>query len=220
MLFKTERALSTNKSGQTNVNLKVGKRYIIAASKDNFKSGHVAYAALDAEDTRLITIGLWPIPKVVVEEAPPVLKVGSIIVLDQIYYDFGKSYIRTDASKGLNAIVNMMKEYPQMTIDLTSHTDSRGTKEFNLDLSARRSSSAKHYLTSRGIEEKRIRALGKGEQNPRNRCMDGVSCTEEEYQFNRRTEIKITSLGDDLKTIEYIDNPPEYIDRAKLKKRN
>jgi len=220
-LFSSEKAVATNKMGQTKVKLTETKQYIIAAYKGNFKAGHVSYTAFTSEDPGTIGIGLWPVPKVVVkEEEPPMLQVGSIIVLDQIYYDFGKSYIRTDASKGLDAIVNLMKEYPQMTIDLTSHTDSRGSKEFNLDLSARRSSSAKYYLTSRGIEERRIKAFGKGEQNPRNRCVDGTVCSEEEYQFNRRTEIKITSLGDNLKTIEYIDNPPEYIDRAKLKKRN
>jgi len=220
-LFATDQTKTTGANGQIKVLLTATKKYILAASKEGFKKGHVSYTAFSSEDSKMLTIALWPIPKVVVEEeAPPALKVGSIIVLDQIFYDFGKSYIRTDASKGLNAIVDLMKQYPAMTVDLTSHTDSRGTKEFNLDLSARRSTSAKYYLTSRGIESDRIRAFGKGEQNPRNRCTDGVPCSEEEYQFNRRTEIRITSLGTDQKTIEYIDNAPEYIDRAKLKKRN
>ncbi len=219
-LFDTDQTMTTDKDGQTKVKLNVTKKYIFAASKEGFKKGHIAYTAFSADDPKMLTIALWPIPKVMVEvEAPPALKVGSIIVLDQIFYDFGKSYIRTDASKGLDAILDLMKQYPAMTVDLTSHTDSRGTKEFNLDLSARRSTSAKYYLTSRGIEPDRIRAYGKGEQNPRNRCTDGVPCSEEEYQFNRRTEIKITSLGTDQTTIEYIDNAPEYIDRAKLKKR-
>lgn len=218
-LFGAGQALTTDASGQTKVTLDVSKKYIFAASKEGFRKGHIAYAAFSANDPQTLIIRLWPIPKVVEPEAPPALKVGSIIVLDQIFYDFGKSYIRTDASKGLDAIVDLMKQYPAMTVDLTSHTDSRGSKEFNLDLSARRSASAKYYLTSRGIKTERIRAYGKGEQNPRNRCTDGVPCSEEEYQFNRRTEIKITSLGTDQMTIEYIDNAPEYIDRAKLKKR-
>jgi len=219
-LFDTDQTMTTDNNGQTKIKLNVTKKYIFAASKEGFKKGHLAYTAFNANDPQTLTIALWPIPKVVEVEAPPALKVGSIIVLDQIFYDFGKSYIRTDASKGLDAIVDLMKQYPAMTVDLTSHTDSRGSKEFNLDLSARRSTSAKYYLTSRGIESDRIRAYGKGEQNPRNRCTDGVACSEEEYQFNRRTEIKITSLGTDQTTIEYIDNAPEYIDRAKLKKRN
>ncbi|MFT4667761.1 MAG: putative acylesterase/phospholipase RssA [Polaribacter sp.] len=61
-------------------------------------------------------------------------------------------------------------------------------------MSARRAGSAKYYLTSRGIGENSIKAFGKGEQNPRNRCIGGVTCSEEEYQLNRRTEIKITGL--------------------------
>ncbi len=218
-LSENNKAIATNNLGQVVAQMTATKKYIITATKEGFVSAYTIYSETGLYP-KAIKIALWPVPKkVVVEEITPVLEVGNIIVLDQIYYDFGKSYIRTDASRGLEAILYLMNEYPQMTIELTSHTDSRGTKDFNMDLSSRRSGSAKYYLTSRGIAESRIRALGKGEQNPRNQCVDGVTCSEEEHQFNRRTEIKIVSLGSN-KTIQYIDNVPEYIDRAIIKKRN
>ena len=219
MLFKQKNVSNTNDYGKTSLPVRKTKQYVIAAANEGFKTGYTTYTVLDANEANFIEIGLMPIPKVVVEEPkPPILEVGSIIVLDQIYYDFGKSYIRTDASKGLDAILALMIQYPEMTVGLTSHTDSRGTDKFNLDLSMHRSASAKYYLTSRGIAENRIKVFGKGEQNPRNRCIDGATCTEEEYQFNRRSEIEITSLGPVVKTIEYINNAPEYIDRAKFNK--
>lgn len=220
LLFDDDKLMKTDVSGLATTTIKASRKYIVAVHKDGFTDAHRTYLTNDISMDSRLEIGLWPIPKIVEPEPePPVLELGSIIILDQIFYDFGKSYIRTDASRGLDAVLQLMKDYPGMTIDLTAHTDSRGTKEFNLDLSVRRAASAKYYLTSRGIAENRIKAFGKGEQNPRNRCMDGVTCTEEEYQLNRRTEIKITGLGPDVRKIEYINNAPEFIDRAKSKKK-
>lgn len=219
-LFDNEITTLTDARGLTTMPITESKKYLIVAGKQGFRSNHATCTVFDANyDNPIVEIRLWPISKPVEVVEPPMLEVGSIIVLDQLYYDFDKSYIRTDASKGLDAILALMKEYPAMQIEMTSHTDSRGSKEYNMDLSLRRSASAKYYLTSRGIEESRIKAMGKGEQNPRNRCVDGVRCSEEEHQYNRRTEVKITSLGADKK-VEYINNPPEYIDKAKIKKRN
>ena len=84
-----------------------------------------------------------------------------------------------------------MSKNPEMKIELSSHTDARGNDAYNEDLSQRRAESAKRWLVSRGIKEDRIVAKGYGEKVLLNKCANGVECTEEEHQENRRTEFKI-----------------------------
>jgi len=76
-------------------------------------------------------------------------------------------------------------------IELGSHTDSRGKGDYNLTLSQKRAESAVQYIISRGIEKNRITARGYGETQLVNKCANGVICTKEEHQLNRRTEFKI-----------------------------
>lgn len=118
---------------------------------------------------------------------------GTVIVLNDIFYDFNKSAIRKGDAEELNSLANVLKKYPDLTIELTSHTDTRGTAEYNMKLSQQRSESSKSYLVSRGINGARITTLAAGESSPRNHCLDGVPCTEEEHQYNRRTEVRITN---------------------------
>jgi len=135
------------------------------------------------------------------------IKEGSIIVLENIYYDFNKSAIRKGAARELDALVRLMKQYPSMEIELVAHTDSRGSEEYNLQLSLRRAESAQKYLIRHGIAVNRIKAFGYGESQPRNNCTDSVDCTEEEYQYNRRTEVKVTKIDEPVK-VQYQDGKP------------
>lgn len=121
------------------------------------------------------------------------ISTGTVIVLDNIYYDFNKSEIRKSDAGELAALADILKQYPALTIELTSHTDTRGTADYNMELSARRSASAKEFLVSLGISADRITTKAAGESSPRNHCLDGVNCTEEEHQRNRRTEVRITN---------------------------
>ncbi len=124
--------------------------------------------------------------------APPApIASGTLIVLDNIYYDFNKSEIRKSDAGELVGLANILKEYPDLKIELTSHTDTRGTTEYNLELSRRRSASSKAYLELLGINGNRIDTKAAGESEPRNHCLDGVPCSEEEHQYNRRTEVRI-----------------------------
>jgi outer membrane protein OmpA-like peptidoglycan-associated protein len=116
---------------------------------------------------------------------------GTIIILDNVYYDFNKSEIRKGDAEELNSLAATLKQYPDLTIELTSHTDSRGTDEYNMELSRRRSESSKSYLVHHGIASSRIVTKAAGESMPRNRCVDGIECSEEEHQYNRRTEVRI-----------------------------
>jgi outer membrane protein OmpA-like peptidoglycan-associated protein/tetratricopeptide (TPR) repeat protein len=120
------------------------------------------------------------------------------IVLKDIYYDLDKSNIRPDAAIELDKLVSLMKKYPQMKIELGSHTDCRASFTYNMALSKRRAASAVLYLEQHGINRKRLVAAGYGETRLVNGCScEGgvfVPCSEAEHQMNRRTEIKILSL--------------------------
>ncbi|ETN96443.1 OmpA family protein [Zhouia amylolytica] len=110
------------------------------------------------------------------------------IVLNPIFFNFDKWDIRTDAQYELEHIVNVMKNHPQMVIKIESHTDSRGSKRYNMKLSQRRADSTKEYLLSRGIEQERIESSkGYGESQLLNECADGVRCSEAKHQENRRS---------------------------------
>ncbi|MEL6389556.1 MAG: DUF1573 domain-containing protein [Bacteroidota bacterium] len=115
------------------------------------------------------------------------------IRLDNIYYDFNKWDILPDAEKDLTVILNLMNEYSDMVIELSSHTDSRGPKPFNQDLSQRRAESARSWLMERGVAADRIIPKGYGEERILNGCTDGVRCKNEEHRFNRRTEFTIVA---------------------------
>ena len=82
------------------------------------------------------------------------------IVIENIYYDYNKANIRADAALELNKIVALLKENPAIIIELGSHTDSRGSDKYNLDLSQRRAESAVQYIIDNGISQNRISAKG------------------------------------------------------------
>jgi len=116
---------------------------------------------------------------------------GSKVIFDNIYYEYNSAVIKNEAAGELDALFKIMIANPLMKIQLTSHSDSRGEEGYNLKLSQQRATSAKQYLIDRGIEAKRIRAVGVGESEIRNHCLDGVSCSESEHKYNRRTELEV-----------------------------
>ncbi|ERJ60190.1 OmpA family protein [Sphingobacterium paucimobilis] len=123
----------------------------------------------------------------------PIMEVGHKFVLENIYYDFDKYNIRKDAAVILDQLVRTMRDNPTLRIELSSHTDSRGTHRYNDVLSQRRAESAVDYIVSRGIERDRLVAKGYGERRLVNRCADGVKCSAAEHQANRRTEVEVLS---------------------------
>lgn len=112
------------------------------------------------------------------------------IVLENIYYDLDKWFIREDAAAELDRLVQVMVKNPAIKIELSSHTDSRAGDQYNLVLSDKRAKAAVDYLISKGIDAKRMKWKGYGETKLVNHCKNGVECTEEEHQQNRRTEFK------------------------------
>lgn len=118
------------------------------------------------------------------------LGIDKVITIENIYYDFDKYNIRADAKPELDKLVKFMNDYA-ITVELGSHTDSRGSHAYNDRLSQRRAESVVNYVTSHGISQDRMTAKGYGERQLVNDCKDGVPCSKEEHQKNRRTEIKI-----------------------------
>ena len=135
---------------------------------------------------------------------------GKSIELQNIYYDLGKADIRPDAALELDKAAIFLNDNPQITVELGSHTDSRGKKDDNMDLSVRRAQSAVEYLVKNGdVEAFRINPRGYGEGSPAIKC--GTECTEDEYARNRRSEIKILGIAagipyKSLEKIKYEEN--------------
>lgn len=128
------------------------------------------------------------------------LQDGYVITMDKIRFEAGKATLNQSAVRHLDAIVELMQRYPEMEIDLTVHTDSRGDARANLEMSNDRAKNAKTYLIYKGIKADRINAVGKGESELRNRCADGVVCSEAEHEFNNRIEVKVRKVGDVTRT--------------------
>jgi outer membrane protein OmpA-like peptidoglycan-associated protein len=91
----------------------------------------------------------------------------------------------------LQKIADIMKEYPQMRIDVRSHTDSRKPAQYNQKLSQERADATRAWLIKKGIAPSRLTATGYGESKLVNECADGIKCSEEQHQANRRSEFII-----------------------------
>jgi outer membrane protein OmpA-like peptidoglycan-associated protein len=120
---------------------------------------------------------------------------GTVLELPNIYYNYNDASLRPDARKDLDIVVSLMKQHPGINVELASHTDSRGSANYNQQLSQRRANGVVEYMVTQGISRNRLLPMGHGETRPRNSCTDGVKCTEADHARNRRTEVKmLTSL--------------------------
>lgn len=113
------------------------------------------------------------------------------VQLDKIYFDFDAAIIREDAAVTLNVLVDLMKKYPSMEVEVSAHTDARGPDQYNLNLSKKRAASTLEYLVSQGIERNRLKSIGYGEMQPLNECIKEGICDDREYDINRRCEFTI-----------------------------
>jgi outer membrane protein OmpA-like peptidoglycan-associated protein len=116
---------------------------------------------------------------------------GQTLILNKIYYDLDKANIREDASSDLEKLIIFIQDNPSFNVEIASHTDSRGDAAYNKKLSQDRAEAVVNYLTNKGISKARLTAQGYGESRLINKCADGVNCSEQEHQANRRTEFKV-----------------------------
>lgn len=126
-----------------------------------------------------------------VYEIAPGLDLAKVFEITQIYFDIDSATIRPDAIAPLEKILAVLLEYPNIKIEIGSHTDSRQHRKYNKQLSQRRAEATMDYLIKKGISSERLSAKGYGESQLVNKCADAVHCSEEEHQQNRRSTFMI-----------------------------
>lgn len=119
----------------------------------------------------------------------PKYEVGQVIVLENIFFDFDKSVLLPQSFVELHKLINILEEYPNMTIELSGHTDSKGSDKYNLKLSKQRAEAVYNYLVEKGIDEKRLTHKGFGANQP-----IADNSTDAGRAKNRRVEFKIISM--------------------------
>jgi len=178
------RILKTDADGMYKTSVKADNEYIIKGMMYNYIADCTPFLLTTISPaTSLIN------PRDLLLEKLVINKTFSI---ENIYYDFDNYTIRKDARPELDKLVRIMKENV-ITVELGSHTDCRGSFDYNDKLSQKRAESAVEYIISNNIDRNRISAKGYGERLLTNKCADDVTCTPEEHQANRRTEFKVTN---------------------------
>ncbi len=188
--FNTIKEVFSDDKGFYTFDVECGKSYYIRAEKE-------LYETKEQKVTIPTSNGKTDFPIQLEKKVKPVT-VGDDLAkafgIKIIYFDLDKWNIRPDAALELEKILDVMKQYPNMKIDVRSHTDSRQTHKYNEKLSDRRAKSTVAWLVTNGVDASRLIGKGYGETLLVNKCADGVKCSEEEHQANRRSEFIITAL--------------------------
>lgn len=192
-----------DKNGNYTFNIEAETDYKLSASQAGFlnKNETASSKGKRNQDSTLITIY-----KDI--ELDRIFK-EKLIAIPNIYYDYDKATLRPESEAVLDSILIFFKENKDLTIELGSHTDSRGSDAYNLKLSQARAQSAVDYLISKGIAQDRLVAVGYGETKPVNGCVNGVECSEEEHQRNRRTTFRIIGSKQKIESVEPENIPVE-----------
>lgn len=173
---------SSDSEGIFEFTLDRDKSYTVLGQKQKYHadSARVSTVGITKSDTLDVALLLEPL-----------FEVGKTFVLENLHYDFDKHNIRPDAAAILDELIRTLRDNPTLRIELSSHTDSRGNDAYNMALSQRRAQAAVDYLVSRGIARDRLVAKGYGETRLVNDCGNGVPCSAEQHQANRRTEVTV-----------------------------
>ena len=158
----------------------------IVASSINFKDTTLSINLIKHQCGNTIDIAL----KMTKESTERMIDLGLIL------YDFDLYNLRPEGKIELDKLVTYLKDHPDVFVELQSHTDSRGTYEYNVWLAEQRSQSCVNYIISNGISSSQIIPKGYGERRLKNSCNDFTVCTEDEHQENRRTELHIKLTKD------------------------
>ena len=175
---KTVSNQTTALNGETLTGVMCNTGYSAQVSKSGYESG--VFEVAKAENAQVVVEALLtPIMPIITEKE---------VILEPIYFEFNKSNITAEGAAELDKLIAVMNEYPNMVIFAKSHTDSRGSDKYNMNLSDRRAKSTVQYLISKGIAKDRISGQGFGESEPKVACQP---CNEEQYAQNRRSEFLI-----------------------------
>ena len=171
----------TGEDGKFEFRVRPDRELQIRASKDEMLT----------ETIDLITDGQRSDKTYTIEMEMKPIELDKPILVNNIYYDYDKWEIRPEAAVELRKLGRLFINNPDITFELSSHTDSRASELYNLVLSEARAKSAVDFLIRQGVDPRKIVAKGYGESQLMNTCSDNVECTEEQHQQNRRTEFKI-----------------------------
>jgi outer membrane protein OmpA-like peptidoglycan-associated protein len=174
---------ATNEKGEFVFHLKQQSTYLMYGKKENYFSQTETILTSDFDRNSTLFIKL----EICMEEAD----CEKALALKNILYDFGGSTLRPESKKELDRLVQFMVDNPDIRVELQSHTDSRASHSFNEKLSQDRANSAVEYVISQGVRRDRLVGKGYGETKLLNECADGVQCSEEKHQLNRRTEMRV-----------------------------
>ncbi|WP_428224587.1 OmpA family protein [Flavobacterium sp.] len=171
-----------------------GKKYYVRAEKDEYETKEKSVDIPNRAGKTNLPIDTGKKVRTI-KEGSDLAKTFDIKI---IYFDLDKSFIRQDAAVDLAKILEVMKQYPSMLVDVRSHTDCRQTATYNMKLSDRRAKETIAWLVKNGIEAKRLTGRGYGESQLVNDCgcepTNSSSCTEEQHQANRRSEFIIVKM--------------------------
>lgn len=189
--FKVVKIVTTDAAGNYNFGtVDCQRKYFVKAELPGYNTRELSVIIPNTSGSTNLPVALDKTVKPV-QKGDDLAKTFGIRI---IYFDLDKWNIRRDAAVDLAKIVEVMKENPKMKIDVRSHTDSRQTHEYNERLSDRRARSTIAWMVKQGIEASRLTGKGYGETQLLNKCADGISCSEEEHQLNRRSEFIIVDM--------------------------
>ena len=169
----------SNMNGEVLYDVECQKPYTIEVFKDGYVSKSFPVAKI-SQGKVIVDAVIDPIEVIVTETE---------IILNPIYFEYNKSNITKKGAAELDKLVYVMSQNDKLKIYVKAHTDSRGTDEFNLDLSERRANATVAYIVSKGISIDKITGKGFGESEFKVDCQE--NCTEEEHALNRRSEFMI-----------------------------
>ena len=188
--FKFIKESSSDEKGRYNFEAVCGKTYYVRAEKLAYETKEAKVSIRNRTGKTELSLEL----EKRIKEVGVGTDLAKTLNIPIIYFDLDKSVIRKDAAFELEKILSVMQSNPKMKIDIRSHTDSRQTNKYNEKLSDRRAKATVEWLIKNGITSDRLTGKGYGESQLVNKCADGVKCTEEEHQVNRRSEFIIVTM--------------------------
>ncbi|MES2703895.1 MAG: OmpA family protein [Bacteroidota bacterium] len=171
----------TQADGRFFAPLEVSSEYSFTAHKPQYLSAKASASTIGRESDDVVKVVMY------------LDSLDDVLSLTKIYYDFDKYEIRPDAAQQLDKLAEVMKENPELKLELDAHADARGSNHYNVKLTERRAKAVTAYLSSRGITPYRLYAKWYGKAIPANECVDGVVCSPAKHEQNRRTEFKALS---------------------------
>lgn len=207
----TEESIESDDVGMFELGLLPGKDYRVRIEKEGFFAVTENFSTRNQEDERQINLnvalldlsnpdtsangdGTSKDPKNDGKGLPDGLDQNNPYQIPNILWDYNKWDIREDARPYLDYVAKLLKDNPNLKVEVSSHCDSRGSDFYNDRLSEKRAKAVSEYLVKKGVRRSMLISRGYGRSKLINRCSEGVNCSEDEHQANRRTEFQVVGV--------------------------